>query len=154
MDDAIAWRKEQLAEVKELQDYAKKWRTELKKEARAWRDTTLREFNNWRYEIRDEIEMLKGEAKDGYKKSAGKSDKTEADNTPGRKRRSSTSRISSARGQNVGIPAPDAQDMWKTWSAAYIKVLKLYDEDLDEHAKEMLGEIYGITSQVPKSGQT
>ena len=62
--------------------------------------------------------------------------------------------LSSARGQNVGIPSPDAQDMWKTWSAAYIKVLKLYDEDLDEHAKEILGEIYGITSPVTKPRQT
>ena len=62
--------------------------------------------------------------------------------------------LSSARGQTVGVPSPDAQDMWKTWSAAYIKVLKLYDEDLDEHAKEMLGEIYGITSPAPISKQT
>jgi hypothetical protein len=59
--------------------------------------------------------------------------------------------LSSARGQAVGIPSPDAQEMWKTWSAAYIKVLKLYDEDLDDHAKDMLGEIYGITSPAPKS---
>jgi len=57
--------------------------------------------------------------------------------------------LTSTRGQSVGIPSPDAQEMWKTWSAAYIKVLKLYDEDLDEHAKTMLGEIYGITSPVP-----
>ena len=54
--------------------------------------------------------------------------------------------LSSARGQNVGIPSPDAQDMWKTWSAAYIKVLKLYDEDIDAHARDMLGDIYGVTS--------
>lgn len=58
--------------------------------------------------------------------------------------------LTSARGQAVGIPAPDAQEMWKTWSNAYIKVLKLYDEDLDAHAKDMLGEIYGITSPMPK----
>ncbi len=62
--------------------------------------------------------------------------------------------LTSARGQNVGIPSPDAQEMWKTWSAAYIKVLKLYDEDLDEHVKDMLGEIYGVTSPSPKSEQT
>jgi len=62
--------------------------------------------------------------------------------------------LTSARGQAVGIPSPDAQEMWKTWSAAYIKVLKLYDEDLDEHAKDMLGEIYGITSPMPKSEQS
>jgi len=61
--------------------------------------------------------------------------------------------LSSARGQAVGIPAPDAQEMWKRWSAGYIKVLKLYDEDLDEHAKGMLGEIYGVTSPVAKSEQ-
>jgi len=62
--------------------------------------------------------------------------------------------LTSARGQNVGIPSPDAQEMWKTWSGAYIKVLKLYDEDLDDHAKEMLGEIYGLTSPVPETKKT
>ena len=62
--------------------------------------------------------------------------------------------LTSARGQAVGIPSPDAQEMWKTWSTAYIKVLKLYDEDLDEHAKDMLGEIYGVTSPMPKSEQS
>jgi len=41
--------------------------------------------------------------------------------------------------------------MWKTWSNAYVKVLKLYDEDLDDHAKDFLGEIYGITNPLPKS---
>jgi len=40
--------------------------------------------------------------------------------------------------------------MWKTWSNAYVKVLKLYDEDLDDHAKDMLGEIYGLTNPLPK----
>ena len=59
--------------------------------------------------------------------------------------------LTSTRGQNVGIPSPDAQEMWKTWSNAYVKVLKLYDEDLDAHAKDFLGEIYGITNPLPKS---
>lgn len=59
--------------------------------------------------------------------------------------------LTSTRGQVVGIPSPDAQEMWKTWSAAYIKVLKLYDEDLDDHTKSMLGEIYGMNSPVPES---
>ena len=58
--------------------------------------------------------------------------------------------LTSTRGQNVGIPAPDAQEMWKTWSNAYVKVLKLYDEDLDDHVKDFLGEIYGLTIPVPK----
>jgi len=59
--------------------------------------------------------------------------------------------LTSTRGQNVGIPSPDAQEMWKTWSNAYVKVLKLYDEDLDDHVKGMLGEIYGVTTPVPKA---
>jgi hypothetical protein len=62
--------------------------------------------------------------------------------------------LTSARGQNVGIPAPDAQEMWKTWSNAYVKVLKLYDEDLDDHVKTMLGEIYGVTTPMPKSEES
>ena len=69
MEDIAAWQKEQLAEVKAIKDDAKKWRTELKKEAREWHDATLREFHSWRYEIEDEIKMLKGEAKDGHKRT-------------------------------------------------------------------------------------
>ncbi|MEW6381589.1 MAG: hypothetical protein AB1611_18585 [bacterium] len=58
--------------------------------------------------------------------------------------------LSSARGQSVGIAAPDAQQMWKTWGEAYMKVLKLYDSDLDDHAKDLLGEIYGLNAPLPE----
>lgn len=60
--------------------------------------------------------------------------------------------LSSARGQNVGVAAPDAQEMWKTWGETYMKLLKLYDQDLDEYAKNMLGDIYGLNSPVPEDG--
>jgi len=38
--------------------------------------------------------------------------------------------------------------MWKTWGEAYMKVLKLYDSDLDDHAKDLLGEIYGLSAPI------
>jgi hypothetical protein len=42
--------------------------------------------------------------------------------------------------------------MWKTWGETYMKLLKLYDQDLDEYAKNMLGDIYGLNSPVPEDG--
>ena len=106
MEDVETWKAEQIAEIKELQNDVKKWQTELKKEARAWRDATLREFYGWQSEIENEIAILKEEAKNGYKgtagasagsedllgSSTGESDQTEADDPPRRKRRSSSSR--------------------------------------------------------------
>jgi len=32
----------------------------------------------------------------------------------------------------------------------YMKLLKLYDHDVDEFAKNLLGEIYGVNSPVPE----
>lgn len=61
--------------------------------------------------------------------------------------------LSSARGQSVGIAAPDAQEMWKTWGSTYMKLLNLYDQDVGEFAKNMLGEIYGLNSPVPEDGK-
>ena len=58
--------------------------------------------------------------------------------------------LSSARGQHVGVSAPDAQEMWKTWGGTYMKLLKLYDQDLDEFARHLLGEIYGVNGPVPE----
>lgn len=59
--------------------------------------------------------------------------------------------LSSARGQSIGLAAPDAQEMWKTWGGIYMKLLKLYDHDVDEFAKNLLGEIYGVNSPVPEA---
>ena len=106
MEDAEAWRKAQIEEIKAIKDEAKKWQTDLRKEARDWYDSVLRDLNSWKYDIEDEIEALKGEPENGHKRTArkgagsedllgsstGESDQTEADNSSGRKRRSSSSR--------------------------------------------------------------
>jgi hypothetical protein len=105
VEDVEIWKAEQLAEIEALQDDAKKWQTELKKEARSWHDATLREFYGWQSDIENEIEMMKEEARYGYKgtagesagsedllgSSTGESDQAETDDSSGRKRRSSSS---------------------------------------------------------------
>jgi len=58
------------------------------------------------------------------------------------------SEMANARAQSVGIPAPDASDMWKSWSASYIAILKLRETDTSKHAANMLEEIYGVTTKI------
>ena len=105
MTDVESWQAEQLASIKALKDDVKKWQAEIKKEAISWRNDIVQETNNWKQEIKDDIETIKGEVKNGYKgtiresasstdilgPSTGESDKVEADDTPRRKRRSSSS---------------------------------------------------------------
>lgn len=50
--------------------------------------------------------------------------------------------MASARSQNVGIPSPDAQEMWKSWSETYIGILKLASSDTMKNVESMLDNIY------------
>ena len=56
--------------------------------------------------------------------------------------------MANTRAQSVGIPAPDASEAWKTWTEAYIGLLKLSSMDVTKHATAQLEEIYGITEKI------
>ena len=53
--------------------------------------------------------------------------------------------LTSASGQTVGVQATDAQDAWKSWTAQYMSLMKLREEEVQTGTKDMLWAIHGLT---------
>lgn len=52
----------------------------------------------------------------------------------------------SSTGQNVGMQALDAQDVWKSFTQQYIGLMKLREEEVASQLRGMLLDIHGITA--------
>ena len=51
----------------------------------------------------------------------------------------------SSTGQNVGMQALDAQDVWKSFTQQYIGLMKLREEEVATQLRGMLLDIHGLT---------